>query len=391
MARVIIFALVAAGWLSGQVKDAGECARCHVTSSVEWGLSKHAKASTGCTVCHGESTGHVLDEQNGVKPNRIPRGRAAVTASCAECHKTGCPKTAKTADCQSCHHIHALLDPNIEASADQRARELETRMAAYRERMADGEKAMKTGEWKAAREAFRAALSIHSTSEVARENAILCARKLNPSIPGFSATGAVDARTTLPKQIRFEKLGIDLVLIPGGDCDLGSETRPGAKPVHTVRVAPFYLAVHEVTQAQWSALMDSNPSRRQGAELPVESVSWHDARKFIAALNTNADAAGFRLPTEAEWEYVARRKDTGVVNMAGGVSEWCSSLAAPYPYNAADGRESLTAHGLRVLRGGNYAQPSEWMDLSERHPSRPDKRLPFNGIRLAFSPPEPPQ
>ena len=87
---------------------------------------------------------------------------------------------------------------------------------------------------------------------------------------------------------------------------------PARGPLHTVRVEPFYLGRYEVTQSQkWQAVMGANPSaHRQGltdnAKTPVESVSWRDCQAFIGKLNARVPGGGFRLPTEAEWEFAAR-------------------------------------------------------------------------------------
>ena len=74
---------------------------------------------------------------------------------------------------------------------------------------------------------------------------------------------------------------------------------------HTVSVGEFWLGETEVTQAQWQAVMGSNPSKFRGNDLPVESVSWKDVQEFIRKLNARSGKR-FRLPTEAEWEYAAR-------------------------------------------------------------------------------------
>ena len=75
------------------VASAGVCARCHVSSSLEWGISKHSTIAGAarvpdCVGCHGASKPHVADEQNSVKPDRVPRG-AAIAALCKECHRRG--------------------------------------------------------------------------------------------------------------------------------------------------------------------------------------------------------------------------------------------------------------------------------------------------------------
>ena len=74
---------------------------------------------------------------------------------------------------------------------------------------------------------------------------------------------------------------------------------------HTVQVNGFWLAETEVTQAQWQAVMGSNPSRFRGDDRPVEQGSWDDIQEFIKKLNARS-GKGLRLPTEAEWEYACR-------------------------------------------------------------------------------------
>jgi formylglycine-generating enzyme required for sulfatase activity len=144
----------------------------------------------------------------------------------------------------------------------------------------------------------------------------------------------------------------------------------------------------------------------------VEQVSWVDAQAFIRKLNEKVPGGGFRLPTEAEWEFAARTGGAvpgptvpgqssphpvgkgqpdklGLYDMLGNVWEWCSSLERPYPFGAADGRESATAPGLRILRGGGFADPQDLLDPAFRHAERPDRRLHYNGLRLARDVPEP--
>ena len=82
-------------------------------------------------------------------------------------------------------------------------------------------------------------------------------------------------------------------------------------PRHEVCVKGFWMGKYEVTQAQWQAVMGSNPSNFQGVDRPVEMVSWNDAQEFLRKLNATIETHGraslqFRLPSEAEWEYAAR-------------------------------------------------------------------------------------
>jgi formylglycine-generating enzyme required for sulfatase activity len=68
---------------------------------------------------------------------------------------------------------------------------------------------------------------------------------------------------------------------------------------------PFYMGAYEVTQAQYEAVMGTNPSRYKGPTNPVETVSWDDAAEFCKKLSSKTSRA-VRLPTEAEWEYTCR-------------------------------------------------------------------------------------
>jgi len=102
-----------------------------------------------------------------------------------------------------------------------------------------------------------------------------------------------------------------MVFVEGGTFMMGatSEQESDAfdweKPAHRVTLSDFYIGKYEVTQAQWKAVMGSNPSYFKGDNLPVERVSWGDCQEFIRKLNERTGLT-FRLPTEAEWDYAAR-------------------------------------------------------------------------------------
>ena len=395
-------------------QEAGVCARCHVISVVEWSMSAHRKVSTTCTSCHGPSLGHVKDERNNVKPDRLPRG-AAVAALCSECHQQGCPKTGEVNGCQQCHHAHALVDPQkpaVAASPGTPPAE-DARQRRFAALMADGEKYVKAEQWDQARTAFQAALAQRPDDARAAERLNLCQRRLAPSLAGFEfADPRFDPDTGLARNVHVTGVGIAMVLVPGGEFEMGSEQFPASKPVHVVRVRPFYLGQFEVTQGEWKSVMGSNPSAHQGGKfpdadrMPVEQVSWDDAQAFLRKLNEKIPGGGFRLPSEAEWEYAARTGGSkpeasaagqnspgpvdqgpagslGLYGMLGNVWEWCSSLSRPYPYNAADGRESPSEAGLRILRGGGFLDPPDLLDPAFRHAERPGRRLRSNGFRLA--------
>ena len=460
----------------------GSCARCHVTSTLEWGLSIHSAITNGknnrlpnCVGCHGASRDHVVDEQNTFKPDRVAHGDA-IPKLCVECHDSGNPHTSDLKNCQNCHHIHALVNPKLDgATIENRAKQLAAQMEAYKAHLTEGERLVHLGQWEPARIEFTSALSNNHGSDRAKAALKMIARRLKPGLSGFKIVGdQFDAQSGLPKEIVMEGLGISMVLVPAGSFDLGSEQYPDTKPVHTLNIAPFYLAKFEMTQAQWKSLMSANPSYYQGEKfpqadkMPVEQVSWDDCQAMLSEINKRIPGGGFRLPTEAEWEYAARagsadstdvakvlpvawlRENSqvageapddgaargagaaraargasdagmaqvfkamqrieaaklaaadsyaphpvgtsqpnrcGLYDMQGNVSEWCSSLAQPYPFNESDGRESADAQGTRVLRGANFVDAMESTDLTLRHSDRPNRKLRWNGVRLAFSPP----
>ncbi|PQA76343.1 formylglycine-generating enzyme family protein [Rhodoferax sp. TS-BS-61-7] len=100
----------------------------------------------------------------------------------------------------------------------------------------------------------------------------------------------------------------DLVLIPTGTFTMGSTAGLSIeRPAHQVTVGSFYMGRMEVTQAQWAAVMGSTPSANSacGPECPVEMVSWDEAQEYLKKLSV-LTGKKYRLPSEAEWEYVAR-------------------------------------------------------------------------------------
>lgn len=115
-----------------------------------------------------------------------------------------------------------------------------------------------------------------------------------------------------------------MVLIQGGRFTMGEEEEVDAPP-HPVVVSSFYMDKHLVTQERYQELMGSNPSRWKGEKNPVEQVRWSDAVRYcnkrsereglqpcydLKTWQCNYDANGYRLPTEAEWEYACRAGST---------------------------------------------------------------------------------
>jgi len=239
------------------------------------------------------------------------------------------------------------------------------------------------------------------------------------------------------------KLEADMVCITGGSFIMGCQSaqRDGEcydleKPPHTVRVSDFSIGKYEVTQAQWRAVMGSDPPElyNKGCdECPVERVSWNDIQEFLKKLNAQTGKQ-YRLPTEAEWEYAARggsrsqgflysgsnnldevgwyagnaqqgnthgaQKTTrpvggkkpnelGLYDMSGNVREWCEDCWN-VNYNDAprDGSAWLQANGgdcsRRVLRGGAWDYVGAMnLRVSSRISNLASNRRDYEGFRLA--------
>jgi len=120
--------------------------------------------------------------------------------------------------------------------------------------------------------------------------------------------------------------GIKMVKIEGGTFEMGSgSSENDANPTRQVKISSFYMDANEVTQASYTALMGINPSKFNGSQQPVERTRWTDAARYCNARSKKEgltpcydektwkcdfNATGYRLPTEAEWEYASRAGNT---------------------------------------------------------------------------------
>ena len=183
---------------------------------------------------------------------------------------------------------------------------------------------------------------------------------------------------------------------------------------------PFCMGKHEVTQEQWEAVMGKNPSSTKGAKLPVTNVSWEDCQEFIKKLNARTDG-GYRLPTEAEWEYVCRAGTTtaysfgdkitpkdanywdskidkpvavgsyepnafGLYDMHGNVWEWCEDWRGEYPFAEETDPKGPANGEYRVLRGGSFHNNELCARSSLRNNDWSTNRASTYGFRLARTP-----
>jgi formylglycine-generating enzyme required for sulfatase activity len=140
---------------------------------------------------------------------------------------------------------------------------------------------------------------------------------LRKSFPAVLGIGLLAGASALAQTPAKNALGMEFVKIAPGEFVMGCSTDDPAcvadeKPAHRVQLTkPFEIGRYEVTQAQWQAVMGSNPSTVKGDDHPVETVSKNDVHDFLAKLNARNDGYVYRLPTEAEWEYAARAGTTG--------------------------------------------------------------------------------
>ena len=234
-----------------------------------------------------------------------------------------------------------------------------------------------------------------------------------------------EARTTEKMEFTND-IGMNFKLIPAGELNMGSRGWKDSQPCHRVFIAkPFFIGTYPVTQWEWETIMGYNPSHFKGDERPVEMVSWRDCKTFIDYLNMLEDTGGYRLPSEAEWEYacragattsryfgngesllheyavfravsgnqpqsVATRKpnDFGLFDMHGNVAEWCQGHYRPYSQDGSiDSLDSgeIADGDLRVLRGGSFRDPSSRVRSAAREKDRPSTRNNTVGFRVARS------
>ncbi|MFZ4642726.1 MAG: formylglycine-generating enzyme family protein [Phycisphaerales bacterium] len=229
--------------------------------------------------------------------------------------------------------------------------------------------------------------------------------------------------TGLPWRVRDNKNGIELLLVPPGTFMMGlsdrdTEGQNSEKPAHQVTITKaFYLGRFEVTQLQWERVLNSNPSVFFDPRLPVQRVSFSEAERFL-------DVTGFRLPTEAEWEYACRagsdqtrygdieviaryegnsKSRPGVVgersanafgfhDMLGNAMEWCADFYQPDYYSQC--KSGVTdpvgpSQGkFRVMRGGSWAGIAKMSRASYRYGVMADYKSDYlgDGFRVARTP-----
>jgi formylglycine-generating enzyme required for sulfatase activity len=177
----------------------------------------------------------------------------------------------------------------------------------------------------------------------------------------------------------------DFVLIKGGTFTMGSPTgepeRGTDEIQHRVTVSDFYIAKSEVTQREWTALMGNNPSEFSGDNLPIENVTWFDAVRYCnerssreqltpaymingETVTWNRTANGYRLPTEAEWEYTCRAGSTTPFNTGNNITDEQSNFYNHYGYNNDSSGRRVGGYRGRTSPGNSYrANPWGLFDM----------------------------
>ena len=121
------------------------------------------------------------------------------------------------------------------------------------------------------------------------------------------------------------------------------------RPQHRVTLSKgFELGKYEVTQAQWEAVMGTNPSQFKGVKLPVENVSWDDVQLFLERLAPLDDKHSYALPTEAQWEYACRAGSSG--DFAGQEFKEEEFEAASAAHEKASGKPAESAREKKAER-----------------------------------------
>ncbi len=270
------------------------------------------------------------------------------------------------------------------------------------------------------------------------KNFTLCLQSLANELQQKFSGSKISDRPVADTVKPFAQLEIpEMVFVRGGTFQMGSnDGDSNEKPVHSVTLSDFYIGKYEVTQKEWQEVMGNTPSNFKGDNLPVEKVSWYDAVEFCNKqsdkegitrcysgsgknITCNFNANGYRLPTEAEWEYAARggnnaryykysgsntvgnvawceensgkkthpvggkkANEIGIYDMSGNVWEWCWDWYSGYNSGSQTNTKGPSSGSLRVLRGGSWFRHDGYCRVAGRNRSIPDLSSANGGFRF---------
>ena len=178
----------------------------------------------------------------------------------------------------------------------------------------------------------------------------------------------------------------NFVLIKGGSFGMGSPEseawRSADETQHVVTVSDFYMSKYELTQKEYEEITGHNPSNFSGENLPVENISWLDAVAYCNArsekdgltpvytidgqnVSWDRSANGYRLPTEAEWEYACRAGTTTPFYMENSPSAQDANYYGHYPYEIED---NYFSQGNLEVKPGEYRQTTVPVDSFSENP-----------------------
>ena len=217
-------------------------------------------------------------------------------------------------------------------------------------------------------------------------------------------------------------INLKMIYVEGGTFAMGSNDYSDGKPVHNVTLDSYYIGETEITQAQWRAVMGTNPSRYTGDNRPVERVSWHDAQEFCKKLS-ELTGKRYVLPTEAQWEYAARGgnkskgykysgsnnvnevakydssgghsnvkskkpNELGIYDMSGNVWEWCSDWyrSSSYSSSSQTNPQGPSSGSYRVSRGGSWCHIASYCRVALRNFNNPSYSDYACGFRVVCLP-----
>ena len=234
--------------------------------------------------------------------------------------------------------------------------------------------------------------------------------------------------------------GVAMILLPGGSFTMGNAKGSADEQPHKVTVSAFYIDKYKVSQEEYLKVVNENPAKWKGKDNPVEEVRWSDAVRYcnlrskldglkpcydLTTWECDFSANGYRLPTEAEWEFAARAgKSTrfsfgddldyamvdnyawttdnsadvthpvgkktanafGLYDIYGNVFEWCQDWFGPYTPDDKVNPTGPASGTDRIYRGGSWGNGPADSRAAARGGLAPESRLSSFGFRLVLAP-----